>query len=115
MSEKARQKEEKRQLGAQEGEETHTRPGGRGWGELKRLLASRGFEEGAWIYDARETGGLWGVAESILAWVSLDGGRVLLSALVSSLAVGIMSLVSSPKTIRTLRRNPIPSVNTLYT
>lgn len=38
-----------------------------------------------------------GLDKPVLAWVSLNGGHVLLSALVSSLAMGITSFVSSLK------------------
>lgn len=75
VSDEAKQKEEKRQLGAQEGAGP---PPPRGWGESSR---------GSWRQEAprkepefkmpEKLEGL-GVAESILACVTLDGGRVLL-------------------------------------
>lgn len=77
MSDKAKQKEEKRQLGTQEGAGT-TPPPHTGWGEISR---------GSWRQEAprkepefkmpEKLEGL-GVAESVLACVALDGDHVLL-------------------------------------
>lgn len=54
------------------------------------------------------------VDKLVLAWVSLDRCHVHLSALVSSLAVGIMSFVSLPKITRTLSPVHIPSANASF-
>lgn len=107
MSEKSHRKKRKEAWVKKDGKETHVEgESTRGFRLQEALRKERGFKVPE-PWEGSE------VDKSVLAW-SRRMGHVLHSASVSSLTLGIMSFVSSPKIIGTLSRIRISSAYTSF-
>lgn len=107
MSEKSNRKKRKEAWVKKDGKEMHVEGAStRGSWLQEALRKERGFKVPE-PWEGSE------VAKSVLAWSHLMG-HVLHSASVSSLTLGIMSFVSSPKIIGTLSRSRISPAHTYF-